>query len=94
MVAREATAGVTHHQVGEVHAAVAALALLVTQHELLALVERGEPVVPALLAFMHLGQRHEPVGWFMTDAPFYDIGDKEGLETFRAYWASKGEKGA
>ena len=44
--------------------------------------------------FTLLDKAHEPVGCFITDAPFYDIGDKEGLETFRAYWASKGEKDA
>ena len=42
--------------------------------------------------FTLLGQKHEPVGWFMTGAPFYDIGSLEGLETFRTYWTSKGEK--
>ena len=33
--------------------------------------------------FTLLGQRHEPVGWFLTDAPFYDIGDETGLSKFR-----------
>ena len=36
--------------------------------------------------FTLLGQKHEPVGWFYTDAPFYDIGDEIGLKTFRDYW--------
>ena len=36
--------------------------------------------------FTLLGQRHEPVGWFMTDAPFYDMGSPEGLSVFRDYW--------
>ena len=36
--------------------------------------------------FTLLGQRHEPVGWFMTGAPFYDIGTPEGLGEFRRLW--------
>ena len=30
-----------------------------------------------------LSYQHEPVGWFVTDAPFYDIGTPSGLEEFR-----------
>ena len=36
--------------------------------------------------FALLGKRHELVGWFMMDAPFYDIGSPEGLEKFRGLW--------
>ena len=36
--------------------------------------------------FTLLGQRHEPVGWFMTGAPFHDIGSPEGLGEFRRLW--------
>jgi len=35
--------------------------------------------------FTLLGQRHEPVGWFMTEAPFYDIGDEAGLKRLRKF---------
>jgi len=43
--------------------------------------------------FTLLGQRHEPVGWFMTDAPFYDIGDEARLKRFREYWSVRSLKG-
>lgn len=36
--------------------------------------------------FALLGQKHEPVGWFYTDAPFYDIGNPSGLQLFKTYW--------
>lgn len=42
-----------------------------------------------------LGHLHESVGWFVTDAPFYDIGSPEGISEFRNYWAQlpKGGEG-
>ena len=45
--------------------------------------------------FALLGQQHEPVGWFMTDAKYWDIGTPENLEAFRNYWAQlpKGGEG-
>lgn len=41
--------------------------------------------------FTLLGQRHEPVGWFYTDAPFHDIGTPQGLSEFRDYWPQRQE---
>ena len=58
----------------------------VASRRLIELIPSGVKVDMAEI-FTLLGQRHEPVGWFMTDAPFYDIGDEAGLMTFRNYWA-------
>lgn len=56
------------------------------------LIPRVDGKVDMAEVFTLLGQRHEPVGWFVTDAPFYDIGSEAGLLRFRDYWAqlSKG----
>lgn len=57
------------------------------------LIPRVDAKVDMAEVFTLLGQRHEPVGWFMTDAPFYDIGDETGLTKFRELAKSLFPKG-
>ena len=59
------------------------------------LIPKADAEVDMAEVFTLLSQKHELVGWFMTDAKYWDIGTPENLKAFRNYWAQllKGGEG-
>lgn len=59
----------------------------VASRRLVGLIPEAEGKYDMEELFTLLGKLREPVGWFRTEAKFYDIGTEIGLKDFRRFWS-------